>query len=168
MAFIVRFWSGDQHAGDQLILSNMGLIRHVVNKYRSRDSDLQDDLLSVGMEGLIYAVNKVDPDKFTKISTYATWWISQRVRLEWRKNRTIYFPTYFVDTINAVASKLDQYNEQHGTELDLFDETSEPSIFSLKMRQWGMILIQPESTNLGRRILTLLSIVSVRMRSKSF
>ncbi len=65
-------------ARDHLVKANLRLVASIASRYGSRRLTL-DDLISMGNEGLIVAVDKFDPDRGFKLSTYATWWIRQRI-----------------------------------------------------------------------------------------
>ncbi|GJQ27698.1 MAG: hypothetical protein HBSAPP02_27300 [Phycisphaerae bacterium] len=67
---------GDQDARLRLICSNLRLVIHVAKQYRGRGLDL-DDLIQEGCIGLILAVDRFDPTKGARLSTYATYWIRQ-------------------------------------------------------------------------------------------
>lgn len=61
---------GDIRAKNELIEHNLRLVAHIIKKYYS-NSVQQDDLISIGTIGLIKAVNTFDPDKGTRLATYA-------------------------------------------------------------------------------------------------
>ena len=65
-----RYKEGDQEAREILINRNMRLVAHVIKKYQSPDYEMED-LLSVGTIGLIKAVNTFDPNKGSRLATYA-------------------------------------------------------------------------------------------------
>ena len=65
-----RYKEGDQEAREILINRNMRLVAHVIKKYQTSDYDMED-LLSVGTIGLIKAVNTFNPDKGSRLATYA-------------------------------------------------------------------------------------------------
>ena len=61
---------GDRHARERLVTSNLNLVRHVVRRYRLTGQD-PDELFQVGCVGLVKAVDRFDPDRGTRFSTYA-------------------------------------------------------------------------------------------------
>ena len=69
----------DQQIANRLILSHLRLVVKVVSKYKGYGLPLSE-MISEGNIGLIYAVEKFDPDKGFRFSTYALWWIKASVQ----------------------------------------------------------------------------------------
>ena len=78
-----RLKNGDRHARDELIEHNLRLVAHIVKKYYSNTSD-QDDLISIGTNGLIKAVNTFDHTKGIRLSSYAARCIENEVLMYFR------------------------------------------------------------------------------------
>jgi RNA polymerase primary sigma factor len=89
-----RARTGDDHARKQLIERNLRLVVSVAKKYRGASPGLPfEDLIQEGNIGLMKAIEKFDPDRGYRFSTYATWWIRQAVgRAKHDKGRTIRLP----------------------------------------------------------------------------
>jgi len=97
-----RMVSGDQEAKKILVESNLRLVVSIAKRYIGRGMHFLD-LIQEGNLGLIKAVDKFDPDKGFKFSTYATWWIRQAItRSIADQARTIRIPVHMVETINRL------------------------------------------------------------------
>lgn len=92
---------GDQQARARMIESNLRLVVKIARRYTNRGMALLD-LVEEGNLGLIRAVEKFDPERGFRFSTYATWWIRQTIeRAIMNQTRTIRLPIHVVKELNS-------------------------------------------------------------------
>lgn len=98
-----RARAGDDRAREALIERNLRLVVSIAKKYRGMGLPFED-LIQEGSIGLMKAVERFDPDRGCRFSTYATWWIRQAVgRAVADKARIIRVPVYMAERIRKIA-----------------------------------------------------------------
>jgi RNA polymerase primary sigma factor len=95
--------AGDERARQRLMEKNLRLVVSVAKRYRGMGLPFED-LIQEGNIGLMRAIDKYDPERGYRFSTYATWWITQAVqRTVADRGRTIRLPVHMGDKIRKMA-----------------------------------------------------------------
>lgn len=96
-----RIQKGDEAARQRMIESNLRLVVKIVRRYINRGMSFLD-LIEEGNLGLMHAVEKFDPERGFRFSTYATWWIRQTIeRAIMNQTRTIRLPVHIIKELNT-------------------------------------------------------------------
>lgn len=105
---------GDFESRQRMIECNLRLVVNIAKHYVNRGMALLD-LIEEGNLGLIHALEKFDPERGFRFSTYATWWIRQNIeRAIMNQSRTIRLPVHIIKELN-IYLRAQRHLESHGT-----------------------------------------------------
>lgn len=140
-----RIKKGDKAAREQMIKANLRLVVKIARDYESYGLPLLD-LINEGNIGLMKAVDRFDPKKGAKLSTYASWWIKQSIRRAISdQSKTIRLPVHVGDKLLHIRRAETRFQEEFGR-LPTDDELSfELGLAPKRIAQYRQASIRPTS-----------------------
>ena len=140
-----RIKKGDQEARHKMVRSNLRLVVKIARDYSNFGLPLLD-LISEGNIGLMKAVERFDPQKGGKLSTYAAWWIKQSIkRALANQSKTIRLPVHLVDKIAKLRRVSAQLTEELGREPTDQELAEEVGMAEAKVAALKSAAIRPTS-----------------------
>ena len=140
-----RIKKGDKEARSQMIRANLRLVVKIAHDYGNLGLPLLD-LVSEGNIGLMKAVERFDPAKGGKLSTYAAWWIKQSIkRALANQSKTIRLPVHLVDKISKMRRVAMKLQEELGREPSDEELGEELGISPSRVGQMRTAAIRPAS-----------------------
>jgi len=145
IALAKRIRRGDKSARDHMIKANLRLVVKIAMDYKDFGLPLLD-LISEGNIGLVKAVERFDPRKGGKLSTYAAWWIKQSIkRALANQSKTIRLPVHLVDKISRMRKTAMQLSERFGREPTDEELAIELQIPTSKVAHLKSVSVRPAS-----------------------
>lgn len=140
-----RIRRGDKAAREHMIKANLRLVVKIAMDYKDFGLPLLD-LISEGNIGLVKAVERFDPRKGGKLSTYAAWWIKQSIkRALANQSKTIRLPVHLVDKISRMRKTAMQLSERLGREPTDEELAMELQIPTAKVAHLKSVSVRPAS-----------------------
>ena len=140
-----RIKKGDPEARSHMIRANLRLVVKIAQDYANYGLPLLD-LISEGNIGLMKAVERFDPNKGGKLSTYAAWWIKQSIkRALANQSKTIRLPVHMVDKISKMRRVAMSMSEELGREPSDDELSEEIGIDRAKLSQLKVASMRPAS-----------------------
>ena len=140
-----RIKKGDKKAREQMIKANLRLVVKIAHDYEGFGLPLLD-LISEGNIGLMKAVERFDPAKGGKLSTYGSWWIKQSIkRALANQSKTIRLPVHLVDKISKMRRVAMKLQEELGREPSDEELGEELGISASRVGQMRTAAIRPAS-----------------------
>jgi RNA polymerase primary sigma factor len=134
----IRIQNGDDEARDQMIKANLRLVVKIAHDYEGLGLPLLD-LINEGNIGLMKAVERFDPTKGSKLSTYSAWWIKQSIKRSLANQaKTIRLPVHLVDKISKLkrtALKLQEALGHEPSDEELAEELEMDPIRVARLRR---------------------------------
>ncbi|OAM88688.1 RNA polymerase sigma factor RpoD/SigA [Termitidicoccus mucosus] len=145
VALARRIQRGDREARDHMIKANLRLVVKIAHDYKDFGLPILD-LISEGNIGLIKAVERFDPRKGGKLSTYAAWWIKQSIkRALANQSKTIRLPVHLVDKISKMRRTAMALTEELGREPTDEELAMELQVPTSKVAHLKSVSVRPTS-----------------------
>lgn len=140
-----RIKKGDEKARQKMIMANLRLVVKIARDYAQLGLPLLD-LISEGNIGLMKAVDRFDPKKGGKLSTYAAWWIKQAIkRALANQSKTIRLPAHLVDKISRMRRVQQKIAQKTGREPTIEETAEALGVEPRTVSTWMTLSLRPTS-----------------------
>ena len=146
----IKYNNSDMEAKEILIKSNLRLVVSIAKRYAGRGMPFLD-LIQEGNIGLMKAIDKFDVVKGYRLSTYATWWIRQTIKVSlYNNNKSIRIPIYINEKIGIVYNTINKFEANYGR-IPTNEELTEILYLPIEMIE-NIFLAQKEMISLDKPI----------------
>lgn len=143
-----RVQKGDETAREHMIQSNLKLVVKIAKDYEGYGLPLLD-LISEGNMGLMKAVDRFDPERGVKFSTYAAWWIKQGIkRALGNQAKTIRLPAHLLEKLSRMRKIITRLEEELGREPSNDEIAVEMKVKPSQVTHWRAISKRPTSLDM--------------------
>ena len=114
----IKAQNGDLQARNKMITFNLKLVISIAKRYANLNYNLDfSDIIQSGNIGLLKAIDKFDPNKGFRFSTYATWWIKQSITRAFAdEGRTIRIPVHAIEQLRYIKKAIREINDKNGND----------------------------------------------------
>jgi RNA polymerase primary sigma factor len=145
IALAKRVRKGDKQAREQMIKANLRLVVKIARDYEAYGLPLLD-LINEGNMGLIKGVERFDPRKGAKLSTYAAWWIKQSIkRALANQSKTVRLPVHVVDKLSHIRRAEVKLHDLFAREPTDEELAAELGIEAKRLKHYRSMAIRPAS-----------------------
>jgi len=142
-----RVQAGDAEARQHMINANLRLVVKIAQSYTGLGLPLLD-LISEGNIGLMKAVERFDPTKGAKLSTYGAWWIKQSIkRALANQSKTIRLPTHLIEKLSRMRKLIQALTAKLGREPNNQEIATEMGVAPGQVAHWRAVSLNPASLN---------------------
>ena len=146
----IYYETKDKSARDKLLKSNLKLVVSIAKKYVGHGIELMD-LIQEGNEGLLEAVNRFDPNKKVKFSTYASYWIKNSILSKFdAKSKSIKLPQHFHENLSILNRYIDNLSKELGRKPSITEIVQRTGFTNQKVQQ--LLLYSPNILSLNTKI----------------
>ena len=139
--------AGDAAARQRMISANLRLVVKIAQSYTGLGLPLLD-LISEGNIGLMKAVERFDPTKGAKLSTYGAWWIKQSIkRALANQSKTIRLPTHLIEKLSRMRKLIHALTAKLGREPNNQEIATEMGVAPGQVAHWRAVSLNPASLN---------------------